>query len=312
MNPELPEEAVQFGAAAKKAFSDLGDVDFARKAEIDPSLRHEVTEVMVQLGLDQLDPRTDLISLSAAAACCAEAGRVALPYPVAASLIRDSYGRPTTSVPDNRPVADHSDLFDEWRIADLDGGQMRIARNASQRTGGRLGPFVGLLEELRREDFDHKDILCHQLLTAWSILGTLERAVSDTRFHVNNRIQFGKPIATFQAVQFQLADAAVAVAGLRELACFTLWRFSEEGEGARADVIALRLHAIEAARSVLRICQQLHGAAGVCDEYDISILVRMVQPALRLPTGVEQTAAMLADVIESDGFVGLFEHGGAR
>ena len=85
------------------------------------------------------------------------------------------------------------------------------------------------------------------------------------------------------------ADAAVAVAGLRELAGFTLWRLRSDPRGARTDVLALRLHMQETARAVLRTCQQLHGAAGVCDEYDVSVIARHVQAALRLPTSVEVT-----------------------
>jgi hypothetical protein len=48
----------------------------------------------------------------------------------------------------------------------------------------------------------------------------------------------------------------------------------------------------------------------VCDEYDVSVLVRMVQPSLRLPWGEERTVAELAAAIEADGFEGLFPHGG--
>jgi hypothetical protein len=60
---------------------------------------------------------------------------------------------------------------------------------------------------------------------------------------------------------------------------------------------------------VLRTTQQLHGAAGVCDEYDISVLARAVQPALRLPWSAERTAEALAATIATDGFLGLFPHG---
>ena len=127
------------------------------------------------------------------------------------------------------------------------------------------------------------DVALHLTLTAWQVLGTADRAVELAVEHVNGRIQFGKPISAFQAVQFQLADAAVAVAGLRELAHFTLWRLDAAPDEALADVLALRVHALDVARAVLRACQQLHGAAGVCDEYDISVLARHVQPALRLP-----------------------------
>jgi alkylation response protein AidB-like acyl-CoA dehydrogenase len=110
-------------------------------------------------------------------------------------------------------------------------------------------------------------------------------------------------------VQFQLADCAVAVAGLRELTHFTLWRLGEHPGTARPDVLALRVHSIDVARLVLRTSQQLHGAAGVCDEYDVSVLTRMVQPALRLPWSAERTATALADGIDEQGFEGLFPHG---
>jgi hypothetical protein len=77
-------------------------------------------------------------------------------------------------------------------------------------------------------------------------------------------------------------------------------------------VLALRVHAIDVARAVLRTCQQLHGAAGVCDEYDISVITRHIQPALRLPFGAERGAQLLADAIDAQGFAGLFPHGAAR
>ncbi len=85
-------------------------------------------------------------------------------------------------------------------------------------------------------------------------------------------------------------------------------RLSEDPEGATADVLALRLHALEVARSVLRTTQQLHGAAGVCDEYDVSVIARHLQPALRLPTSSERTVTLLAGAIAADGFAGLFDH----
>lgn len=310
MNPVLPEEAVQVAAAARRAFADLGGVELARHSEIDPKQREKIVVVLSQLGLDTLDPRTDPISLAAAAASCAEVGRVALPYPLAASLVRDSDGLPTVAVPNSQVRVDHADLFPQWSVGTLDGGSSFVASGAGQALGTRLGAFVGTLNDLRPADVSFGDILCQQLLVSWTLLGALENAVSLATFHVNSRIQFGKPIAAFQAVQFQLADAAVIVAGLRELAGFTLWRFSSVGEGARADVLALRLHALESARAVFRTCQQLHGAAGVCDEYDISILTRMMQPALRLPAGIEQTAELLKDAVTMDGFVGLFPLGG--
>lgn len=312
MNPELPSEALDLAAAASKAFLDLGAVDVARRAEDDPTVRAaEVQPVLTALGVDDLDPRDDPISLAAAAALCEAAGRVALPFPLPATLVRDGDGRPTVTVPDAVARVDHGDLFGEWRVGSL-AGAGGVAGGAGGRLATRLGPFVCDLSVTDDAGVDANDLHLQLVLTAWSVLGTVDRAVELAVEHVNGRVQFGKPIAAFQAVQFQLADAAVAVAGLRQLAAFTLWRLEDAPDDATADVLALRLHSLDVARAVLRTCQQLHGAAGVCDEYDVSVLTRMVQPALRLPWSAERTVTELAAAIDGDGFLGLFPHGRTR
>lgn len=309
MNPVLPDEAVEFAAAAGKAFEALGGVEATRRAEGDPSLRGgEVAPALAAIGIDELDPRADADSLAAAAALCEAAGRVALPYPVPAVLLGDAAGRPFAVVPEGRCRADHGDLFPAWRAATID-GTVREARPDGQRLGTRLGPFVTDLAPSAALGDAPRDVALHLALTAWTVLGATDRAVELAVDHVTTRVQFGKPIATFQAVQFQLADCAVAVAGLRELACFTLWRLDAAADSCLADVLALRVHALDVARGVLRTCQQLHGAAGVCDEYDISVLARYAQPALRLPWSAERTGTELATAIDRDGFDGLFPHG---
>jgi hypothetical protein len=311
MNPVLPDDAREFGDAARKAFEKLGAVDAARKAEETPAFRTEVGNTLDALGIADLDPRADLETLCAAAALCEEAGRAVLPYPVVGELLRNQDdGLPFAVVPDAYPRADHGDLFDNWRVAPFTGEAFYAVPDGAG-FGSRLGPFVADLDGGDDCADAQHDVLLSLTLTSWQILGAVDRAVELACDHVNNRVQFGKPIAAFQAVQFQLADAAVAVAGLRELAQFTVWRVgSNTDDDARADVLALRVHAIDTARAVLRTCQQLHGAAGVCDEYDISVITRHIQPALRLPFSAERSAALLADAITADGFVGLFPHGG--
>ena len=309
MNPLPPEEATEFGLAASKAFAALGAVDAARRAEEDPAFRSkQVAGALDALGLEDLDPRADPDALAVAAAVCESAGRAALPYPIASALLADDDGRPFAVVPDGTPKVDHGDLFPEWTVS-TGSGSMALARPVRERLGTVLGPFVTDVE-LGETVGGPAPIDHHLALTASAVLGVVDRALELAVQHVNGRIQFGKPIANFQAVQFQLADCAVAGAGLRELTNFTLWRIAEDVHTARPDVLALRVHSIDVARQVLRISQQLHGAAGVCDEYDVSVLTRMVQPALRLPWSAERTAAALADAIDEHGFEGLFPHGG--
>lgn len=309
MNPLLPDEAVEFGAAATKAFAALGGVDVARRAEDDPTLRmSEVAPTLDALGVDDLDPRTDADALAAAAVLCEAAGRVALPYPLPAMLLAGEGRRPFAVVGEGRARVDHGDLAPEWRVATWSGAQWSAVAS-DRRLTTRLGPFVSDLRLADPLGEACDDAKLHLALTAWQVLGTVDRAVELAVEHVTGRVQFGKALSAFQAVQFQLADAAVAVAGLRELASFTLWRLDVARDAALGDVLALRLHALDVARAVLRTCQQLHGASGVCDEYDISVLVRHVQPALRLPSSAARTADALAEEVARGGFEGLFPHG---
>jgi acyl-CoA dehydrogenase len=309
VTPALPETAAELGAVADKAFAALGGVDAAREAETRPAHRAAVLDTLDALGIDEIDPRSDPDSLAAAAALCLAAGRAVLPCPVPALLLRDADGRPFAVVPGAQVRVDHGDLFDEWRVASL-GGAATSASPGGDPLHTRLGPFVTDLRAGDAMDGDGSgDVALHLTLTSWSVLGACVRAVELAAEHVTSRVQFGKPLSAFQAVQFQLADASVAVTGLGELAAFTLWRLGGDPAGATVDALALRLQALDVARGVLRTCQQLHGAAGVCDEYDVSVLARHVQPALRLPFGSERTADELDAAIGRDGFDGLFPHG---
>lgn len=311
MRPVLPDEAVDFGRAARGALATIGGVDLARQAETDPSVRTtKVAPVLAGLGVPGLDPREDATSASAAAELCREAGRIALPYPVAAFLLADADGVPFSVVDPPSLRVDHADLAPTWNLGTLD-GRCGTAASSGAVLHTRLGPFTGDLvpEADLAAGRDGSDAAWHLTLTAWTILGGLEAAVELAVAHVSQRVQFGQAISDFQAVQFQLADAAVAVDGLRELSKFTLWRVGMAGGAGVTDALALRLHALDAARLVLRTTQQLHGASGLCDEYDISIICRHLQPALRLPFGAARAADALFDAVERNGFDSLFPHG---
>ena len=70
--------------------------------------------------------------------------------------------------------------------------------------------------------------------------------------------------------------------------------------------LALRAAAIEAAEVVFRVCHQLHGAAGFCDETTLSWLSRYSQPLRRLPLGLSATRDLLAARIGRRGLTGLY------
>ena len=127
------------------------------------------------------------------------------------------------------------------------------------------------------------------VLPCWTLLGMLDRAIELTIAHVSLRKQFGQPLSTFQGVQFQLTDAEVERSGLEILAKYALWSIGSGKPEALDDALALRMSAIEAAEVVFRVCHQLHGAVGFCDETTLSWLSRYSQPLRRLPLGLSAT-----------------------
>jgi alkylation response protein AidB-like acyl-CoA dehydrogenase len=104
-----------------------------------------------------------------------------------------------------------------------------------------------------------------------------------------------------------MADASVAVRGLDELAKFTTWRLTAAEPAQRhADAVALRLHAVDSAVAVLRTCHQMLGAIGFCDEHDVSVIDRHLQPLLRLPVSADVLAARLIPAVTAHEFETLF------
>ena len=308
MDLALPKVADQFAAAAQKAIAAAGGVEIARRAELDPSTRvTEVRPILDALGVQDIDPRAGLESAAVAGEMCRVAGRYVLPFPVVGYLMSESDHDLPSVLASSPPLrCDHGDLFQHWRVHDLS-GEVSGATSSGRRIASRLAPFTtDLIPNGTTAGASPPDVAYLSALWAFYLLGVAEHALELAIAHVQDRIQFGRPLAAMQAVQFQLADATVAVDGLRELAHFTIWQVESNAGRALADGLATRLHAVDVAQPVLRLAQQLHGASGFCDEYDISVLVRHVQPALRLPLDSEGMSEVVFQAIQAHGFESIF------
>jgi hypothetical protein len=308
MDLALPPVADEFAAAAERAVLAMGGVELARRAEADPTMRTtEVQGLLEALGVPDIDPRADGDSAAVAGELCRIAGRHVLPFPVVGYVMaRPGEGVPSVLAAAPPMRAEHGDLFDQWRVHELSGA-VGVATPSGPPLGDRLAPFTtDLVRHGPSLPSDLVEVQYLYVLWASYLLGVVEHALQLAVDHVKGRVQFGRPLAALQSVQFQVADATVAVDGLRELVRFTLWRVATDPGHALADALAARLQSLEVAQSVLRLAQQLHGAAGLCDEYDISILVRHVQPALRLPLDSDATVDLFFDATRDHGFESLF------
>ncbi|MBR9909226.1 MAG: acyl-CoA dehydrogenase [Gammaproteobacteria bacterium] len=110
------------------------------------------------------------------------------------------------------------------------------------------------------------------LLRSVQTAGALQEVMRVAAEYVNERVQFGKPIAKFQAVQHQLAVLAEHVAATRvaaEAACV------ESTAGlALLPLMAAKICASEAAGIGASSGHGVHGAIGFTHEYSLHLLTR--------------------------------------
>lgn len=105
-------------------------------------------------------------------------------------------------------------------------------------------------------------------LRAFQIAGALEAALELTLDHTGTRVQFGKTLSKFQAVQHELAKLA------GEVACATAAADLAAEALARGDVLGVAagsLRAREAAGTGASIATQMHGAIGFTREHRLHL-----------------------------------------
>jgi len=109
--------------------------------------------------------------------------------------------------------------------------------------------------------------------------GVCAAAIALTAEYTKTREQFGKPIATFQAVGQRAADAYVDTEAVRLTAWQAAWRLSE-GLPASAELAVAKFWAAEGGQRVVHAAAHLHGGVGVDRDYPLHrffLLTRQVE-----------------------------------
>ncbi|MCZ8392036.1 acyl-CoA dehydrogenase [Achromobacter xylosoxidans] len=130
-----------------------------------------------------------------------------------------------------------------------------------------------------------------RLMQSAELVGVARQVLADSVAYLNTRQQFGRPLASFQALQHRLVDAAMQV----ELASNSLLDAldtlaARPGDATLRKTVASRAKA-RAARAGLeatRLAIQLHGAIGYTEECDVSLYFRS---ALHLAAWLGNAAA---------------------
>jgi alkylation response protein AidB-like acyl-CoA dehydrogenase len=99
-------------------------------------------------------------------------------------------------------------------------------------------------------------------------LGVTERALEMTAAYSRERIQFDRPIGSFQAVHQRAADAYIQVESIRLTAWEAAWRLSEDRPAAEHVMVA-KYVAAEGGQFAAFACQHLHGGVGIDTDYPL-------------------------------------------
>ncbi|MGW3102761.1 acyl-CoA dehydrogenase family protein [Streptomyces sp. NPDC001100] len=161
------------------------------------------------------------------------------------------------------PVTDATRVEPVELTAPWSAGRLTLDGAAAERLGDAEGRADGLTPACADVRVTaHADVLATARtafagLQAGVCAGSLARAVA----HVNAREQFGRPLATRQAVQLRSADAYMDIEAIRVTAYEAAWR-RDAGLPYATHALTAAWWASEAGRRVVDTGQHLHGGAG--------------------------------------------------
>ena len=101
--------------------------------------------------------------------------------------------------------------------------------------------------------------------TAARAIGLARGALEDSLVYAQERVQFGRPIAEFQALRFKLADMATQIEASRAL-MYQVAHSCDEGEPIEKEAAMVKLFATEMAERVTSDGIQVHGGNGYTTE----------------------------------------------
>ena len=103
--------------------------------------------------------------------------------------------------------------------------------------------------------------------------GAMRKVLEFTTEYAKTRVQFGRPIATFQAVRHRIADMAAEVDGAQYITYEASWTLSQ-GLSAEMEVSLAKAYVSDAARTVMSGGHQVHGAIGFSEEHPMPLYSR--------------------------------------
>jgi acyl-CoA dehydrogenase len=120
------------------------------------------------------------------------------------------------------------------------------------------------------------------------LIGLAEKALELACRRATSRVAFGKPLANLGGNRERIAHARIAINQARLLVLDTAWKLDTYGlQGARSEVSQIKVAVPNMALDVIDMAIQLHGAAGVTDDFPLAAAYSGAR-ALRLADGPDE------------------------
>jgi alkylation response protein AidB-like acyl-CoA dehydrogenase len=113
--------------------------------------------------------------------------------------------------------------------------------------------------------------------TSAELLGGAQVAMQMAVDYAKERIQFDKPIGSFQAIKHRCADMLVDVEGMRSAAYYAAWAVGARTDDASLAASTAKIWCSDAARRVMAGALQVHGGIGFTWEHDLHLYLKRSQ-----------------------------------
>ncbi|MGQ0826292.1 MAG: acyl-CoA dehydrogenase family protein [Actinomycetota bacterium] len=109
------------------------------------------------------------------------------------------------------------------------------------------------------------------------MLGGADRALEMSVEYAKTRVQFGRPIGSFQAVKHRCADMLVDVEGMRSTVYWAAWCIGADDPDASIGAAAAKTWCGDASKRVMASALQVHGGIGFTWEHDLHFFLKRSQ-----------------------------------
>jgi alkylation response protein AidB-like acyl-CoA dehydrogenase len=126
-----------------------------------------------------------------------------------------------------------------------------------------------------------------RIALAADLLGGCDRALAMAVAYATQRVQFGRPIASFQAVKHLCAEMAAQIEPSRSLLWYAAHAFDAVPAEAPLQAALAKSHFSDVGRAVLRTATEVHGGIGFTDEHDLQLWYKRAHVDAQLLGGPE-------------------------